>query len=110
MEDLFLDAGAVEGAVGEAVDGEDVGLGVFEPVAEAGEVIPGEEAFGGDGGEAEADGEGRVRGEDVAVAEFVAHGKDVAVEHGGGFLPGFGGVDVGAVGEVSVVEIHWGDG
>jgi hypothetical protein len=34
----------------------------------------------------------------------------VAVEHGGGFLPGFGGVDVGAVGEVSVVEIHWGDG
>ncbi len=74
MEDLFLDAGAVEGAVGEAVDGEDVGLGVFEPVAEAGEVISGEEAFGSDGGEAEADGEGRVRGEDVSVAEFVAHG------------------------------------
>ena len=63
-------------------------------------------AMGGDGGEAEADGEGLCGAEGAVVAQGVAHGEHVTVEHGSGFLPGFGRVDVGAVGEVGVIEVQ----
>jgi len=33
----------------------------------------------------------------------------MAVEHGLGFRPGFGRVDVGAVGEVGVIEVQSGE-
>jgi len=57
-EDLLFDASAVEGAVGEAVDGEDAAVVRFEPVFEFLEILVLEKFVGGDGGEAQADGVG----------------------------------------------------
>lgn len=102
MEDAFLDALAVESAVGKAVDREDVGLGGGEPVLEAREVVGLEEFVGGACGEPEAEGEGGL------AAELVAHGERVGFEHVFGFLPRLGGVDVGAVGEVAEMGFHAG--
>jgi len=116
--DVFLHAGAVEGAVGEAVDGEDVAVLLGEPGLEGGEVVAGEEFGGGLGGEAEADGVGGrgcclcwlATGTVTPLREGVADGEDVGFEDVPGFRPGFGGVDVGAVGEVVVVgNAHEGD-
>jgi len=55
---------------------------------------------GGAGGEPEAEGEG------LLASELVADGERVGFEHVLGFLPRFGGVDVGAVGEVAEVGFH----
>lgn len=103
--DFFLHAGAVEIAVGETVDGEDRAIVTVEPVAEAREGVAVEEFAGGAGGQAEADGVGFAGGAD----EF-ADGEGVGFEGAERFLPAFGGVDVGAIGELAVGKAHeWGE-
>jgi hypothetical protein len=102
--DLFLDSGAVEGSVGESVNGEDVGVMLLEPVFEGVELV-GLGEFGGSGGaEAEADGVGLVG------ADLLADVEDVGIEVGEDLIPGFAAVDIGTVGQVEAVgELHgWG--
>lgn len=81
LEDLFLDAGAVELAVGEAVDGEDVAIVLSEPALEDETSLAVEEGAGGFCAETEADGVGLV-GSD-AVFDF----ERVIFEGGHGFRP-----------------------
>ncbi len=99
LVDFFFDAGAVEGAVREAVDGEDVAVFLDEEGLEEAEVlaIGSDELGGGEGGETEADREG------CAICDTVADGEDIGLEDLEGFRPGFCGVDVGAVGEVVLI-------
>ena len=102
LEYFFFDAGAVEVAVGEAVDSENVAVFAVEPGLESVKIFWLKEFFGGAGGEAEADGVGLVGGEASIFAEAVTHGEDVSFEDVKSVAPRFGGVDVGAVGEVVV--------
>ena len=81
LEDLFLDAGAVELAVGEAVDGEDVAIVLSEPALEDEPGLAVEERACGFCAEAEADGVGLVWGD--AVSDF----ERVGFEGGHGFRP-----------------------
>ena len=98
---VFLDAGLVELAIGEAVDGEDVaGVGI-QPMAELAEGSRPGQVAGGLVAEAEADGEGGVG------AHAVADGQGMGGEGVEGFGPGFAPVDVGAIGQlVAVGEFH----
>lgn len=65
------------------------------------EVVFLEEFESGLGGEAEADGEGLV------ACDAVADCEDVVFENLKGFLPAFGWVNIGAVGEVVLVaKLH----
>lgn len=95
--DVFFDAGAVEGSVGEAVDGEDVAVFRLEPVFEVIEGGAFEKVEGGLGGETQAD------GEFFSVGDLVADGEDVGFEDLKSFGPSFGGVDISAVGEVLLI-------
>jgi uncharacterized protein (AIM24 family) len=91
----------VEVAVGKAVDGENVGVFGSEPVLEVGEAIAGEEFAGGFGGKAEADGKGF-----TAFRDQIPNPEGVRGDCGEGLLPGLSGVDVRAVGQVTVGESH----
>ncbi len=81
LEDLFLDAAAVEFAVGKAIDGENVAIVPVEPALEGEAGLAVEEVAGCSGSEAEADGVRLARGDALADAE------GVAFEGGHGFRP-----------------------
>jgi hypothetical protein len=100
--DLFLDARAMELAVRESVQGEDVAIVLVEPALEGQQGGGGAEFPGGLGAEAQADGI-RLRG----GADAVPDGQGELVQCGEGFGPGLPAMDVGAVGEVEVrVELQ----
>lgn len=81
LEDLFLDAAAVEFAVGKAIDGENVAIVPIEPALEGEAGFAVEEVAGGGGSEAEANGVWLVWGDALTDAE------GVAFEGGHGFRP-----------------------
>jgi len=81
LEDLFLDAAAVEFAVGKAIDRENVAIVPVEPALEGEAGFAVEEVAGGGGSEPEADGVWLAGGDALTDAE------GMAFEGGHGFRP-----------------------
>ena len=100
--DVLLHPGAVEGAVGEAVDSEDVAILILQPLFEEIEVVFFKKFKSCLRRKTKPDGECFFFGDPVADRQHVGF------ENGKGFSPVFGGVNIGAVGEVVVVKLHAG--
>ncbi len=102
LVNVFLHAGAVESAVGEAIDGEDVAVFGSQPVFEEIEVVVFQELKGRLGGEAEANREGFLAGNPVPNSQ------NIGFKNLESLRPTFSRVDIGAVGEVVAVKLHVG--
>ena len=101
LVDLFFDAGAVEGAVGKAIDSEDVAVFRFKPGRKFVEAILFEKFLGRLRGEAETNREFFIAGDAVADCE------DVGFENVKCFGPSFRWMNVCAVGEMLVLgKLH----
>lgn len=96
--DLFLDSGAMELAVREAVDGENVAIFAVQPSAEGGQGLGLAERLGGFGAEPQSDGIGLMAGHSVT------DGQGVMLQGVKGFLPGLASVNIGAISQVLVVR------
>ena len=72
FENLLFHAGPVKAAVREAIDGENVGVRIDQPVPELGKVIALQQLSGSDGGQSQANGKRRVSSQCAGVTETIA--------------------------------------
>ena len=99
--DFLLHPGAMEVAVRETVDREDVGILGNQPILESGELVTLKQLSGGLSRQAKSDGVGL-----VSAANEIAHGQRVGSQDRAGLIPRLGGMDVRAVGEVTAGKSH----
>jgi hypothetical protein len=106
LENLLLHPRAVEAAVRETIDRENVSVRFLQPLLEFGESVAFQQLPRRHRRETQPDGESLVRSQRPSVPQPIPDCQHVRVQHRECLRPGLRGVDVRAVGKVGVVEFQ----